>query len=417
MDAVVRATYEFETALDPEPVARAFANEQSSGTFVRVARESDELRAAFAARVVALDELPLSGHTPLPGYRGDWANATRWRAVLEFPLHNFGPSLPNLLAAVAGNLFDMRDVGALKLMDLDLPAEFAGRYPGPAFGVDGTRRLMGRPAGVLLGTIIKPSIGLAVAELADLVAELATAGIDFIKDDELQGNSPAAPLADRVAAVMPVLHAHADRAGRLPMYAFNITDDLDAMAAHCEVVQKAGGTAVMACINTVGFAGIEFLRRRCSLPIHAHRTMFGAFSRSPQVGFHFGALQKLARLAGADHIHTNGIHNKFYESDAEVLASIRAVRAPFLGGYQALPVLSSGQWAGLAEETYAATGTADLLVMAGGGIHGHPDGSAAGVESMRQAWDAAESGEPLAQRAAAVPALARALDAFGGRRG
>ncbi|HSN11828.1 MAG TPA: RuBisCO large subunit C-terminal-like domain-containing protein [Propionibacteriaceae bacterium] len=411
----VRATYEIETALDLEKVAATIANEQSSGTFVKVARETAQLRERYAARVVGITELEPSGRPPLPGASGDWSRARRARVEVDFPLHNMGPSIPNLLAAVAGNLFDLREVGALRLVDLDLPHAFAERYPGPQFGVRGTRELVGRPEGALLGTIVKPSIGLSVTDLADLVSELAEAGIDFIKDDELNGNPPDAPLEARVAAVMPVLKRYADRHGRMPMYAFNITDDISRLEANHDLVRDAGGTAVMVCVVTLGLAGVEHLRRRCELPIHGHRTMFGALSRSPQLGIDFLAFQRLARLCGVDHLHTNGIHNKFYESDEQVLRSIAAVREPLFGGYETLPVLSSGQSAALAHETYAAVGTTDILVMAGGGIHGHPMGSAAGVTSMREAWDAAVRGEPLLDRAARVPELAAALDLFAGR--
>ena len=72
----------------------------------------------------------------------------------------------------------------------------------------------------------------------------------------------------------------------------------------------------------VGLAGLEFLRRHAVVPIHGHRAMFGAISRSDQLGFSFRAWQKLVRLSGADHLHTNGISNKFYETDEEVARSI-----------------------------------------------------------------------------------------------
>ncbi|HSO69375.1 MAG TPA: ribulose-bisphosphate carboxylase large subunit family protein [Arachnia sp.] len=409
----VIATYWVESALPLRQAAEQMAGEQSTGTFIRVARETDEVRARFAAQVVSVDEREPSGRQPLPGAKGDPARIRGGVVRLAFPLDNFGPSIPNLQAAVAGNLFEMRDFASIKLMDLDLPQPFADHYPGPAFGLAGTRRLMGRDTGVMIGTIVKPSIGLSPEELAEVVAELVEAGIDFIKDDELQANGPHSPLEARVAAVMPVLKTHADRTGRMPLYAFNITDDLDTMRRNHDVVLAAGGNCVMACINMVGLAGVEWLRRHSQLPIHGHRAMFGAVSRSPQVGIHFRAWQKLARLVGVDHLHTNGLHNKFYESDDEVLAAIAAVREPLLGGYEVVPVLSSGQWAGLAHETHAAVGTTDLLTLAGGGIHGHPDGATAGVASMREAWDAAEHGEPLAERAARVPALRRAIETFG----
>lgn len=409
----VRARYEIETAEDLERAAATIAGEQSAGTFTRTALESDELRERFSARVTAIEELPASGRPPLPGASGDWSRARRAIVDIDFPLHNFGPSIPNLLSAVAGNLWEIREVGALKLLDLDLPTPFANAYPGPGFGVRGTRALVDRPAGPLLGTIIKPSIGLDADDLRSLVRELGLAGIDFIKDDELQGNSPAMPLDVRVPAVMAALDEVADRTGRRPMYAVNITDDIARLPRNHDLVRDHGGTCVMASINSIGLTGIAYLRSFSTLPIHAHRNGFGAISRSPQLGIAFRAYQKLARLAGADHMHTNGISNKFYESDAEVLAAIDDVRTPLFGGYETLPVLSSGQTPGLAAATHAAVGTADLLVLAGGGIHGHPGGSAAGVRAMREAWDAAETGEPLETRALAVPELAIALDRFG----
>ncbi|SDY77256.1 RuBisCO large subunit C-terminal-like domain-containing protein [Herbiconiux ginsengi] len=409
----VVATYHIETSLPLERAAEVLAGEQSTGTFVRVARESADLRARFAAQIVSLEEVPLTGSSALPGTVGDPAERLRAVLRLRFPLDNFGPSLPNLLAAVAGNLFEIKELAAIKLLDLELPPAFASRYPGPAFGVAGTRRLMGRETGAMIGTIVKPSIGLSPSELAEVVTELVGAGVDFIKDDELQGNGPTAPLAERVRAVMPVLERHADRTGVKPMYAFNITDDIGRLEANHDLVAAAGGTCVMACINLVGLAGLEYLRSRSSLPIHGHRTMFGAISRSDQVGIAFGAWQKIARLSGADHLHTNGISNKFYESDAEVLAAIAAVREPLLGLSPTVPVLSSGQWGGLAHATYAAVGTTDLLVLAGGGIHGHPDGAAAGVASMREAWASAESGESAALALERSPALRRATEVFG----
>ncbi|AZS38267.1 Ribulose bisphosphate carboxylase-like protein 2 [Microbacterium lemovicicum] len=409
----VIATYAIETSFPLAQAAEVLAGEQSTGTFVRVERESDDLRARFAAQVESIQEVPLTGSSALPGFIGDPSARRRGILRLRFPLDNFGPSMPNLLAAVAGNLFELKELSAIKLLDLELPSAFADRYAGPGFGVEGTRRLVGRPDGAMIGTIIKPSIGLAPSELAEVVGELAEAGVDFIKDDELQGNGPSAPLAERVRAVMPVLHRYADRTGRMPMYAFNITDDIGMLEANHDLVVSAGGTCVMACINLVGLSGLEFLRRHAEVPIHGHRAMLGAVNRSDQVGIGFGAWQKLARLAGADHLHTNGISNKFYETDEEVLASIAAVRTPLLGLTPTVPVLSSGQWGGLAHATYRAVGSTDLLVLAGGGIHGHPDGAAAGVASMRDAWRSAASGESVDDALDRSEALRRARELFG----
>jgi len=62
--------------------------------------------------------------------------------------------------------------------------------------------------------------------------------------------------------------------------------------------------------------------------------------------------------------------------------------------------------------TFAALGTTDLIFAAGGGILAHPDGPAAGVAALREAWDAAIAGRPLEAAAAGRPALAAALGRF-----
>lgn len=417
-ESFVLSTYLVETALPLRHTIEVLAGEQSTGTFVKIAGESDDLRAKYRATVESITELEPWDYTPLDGSIGagggdDFSTRTRAMVTLRFPLHNFGANIPNLLAAVAGNLFEIKELCSIKLMDLELPAEFAEAYPGPAFGVTGTRELMGRTEGAMIGTIIKPSIGLSTDQLAELVGELAGAGVDFIKDDELQGNSPASPLAERVKAVMPVLKRSADKTGVMPMYAFNITDDVANLERNHDLVVEAGGTCVMVCLNMMGLPAAHFIRQHAQVPIHGHRAMFGAMNRSAQVGIAFRAWQKLARLVGSDHLHTNGISNKFYESDAQVLDSIAAVQEPLLGQVPTVPVLSSGQWAGLAHATYREIQTTDVLMLAGGGIHGHPDGPRAGVQSMRDAWAGAAAGLPLAEVMAQSKPLRRAVEQFG----
>src|SRR4051794_1315778 len=230
----IQATYRIETAYPLEQAAATMAGEQSTGTFVRVPGETEALRDRFGARVERITEIETVEAPSLPGSRPPRGvdGPTRYRraeVVLSFPLENMGPSLPNLLATVAGNLFELREFSGLKLIDLDLPSAFANAYPGPQFGVRGTRVLTGVQGRPIIGTIVKPSVGLSPDDTAALVRTLVEAGLDFIKDDELMANPPHSPLARRVEAVMRVIRAHADRTGTMPMYAFNITDELDAM--------------------------------------------------------------------------------------------------------------------------------------------------------------------------------------------
>ncbi|MBY0364519.1 MAG: ribulose-bisphosphate carboxylase large subunit family protein [Phreatobacter sp.] len=393
------------------------AGEQSSGTFVAVPGETPELTARAAARIEALELLDIATTPSLPSARQSVAGSGRYaraRVTLSWPLANLGPSLPNLTATVAGNLYELASVTGLRLLDIRLPPAFAAAYRGPQFGVAGTRRLAGVDQGPLIGTIVKPSVGFGPAETADLVATLAGAGIDFIKDDELQSDGPLCPFEARVDAVMTVLDAEAQRRGRKVMYAFNLTGDLDQMRRRHDHVLSRGGTCVMASVNAVGLVGMIELGRHSQLPIHAHRNGWGYLSRSPGLGWDYRAWHKLWRLAGADHMHVNGLANKFSESDESVIASARACGDPLFAERPdaIMPVFSSGQTVRQAPGTFAALGTTDLIFAAGGGIIAHPDGPAAGVGALREAWEAAVAGEDLDVAARSRPALAAALRYF-----
>jgi ribulose-bisphosphate carboxylase large chain len=416
----VLATYLIETPHSLEHAAAVLAGEQSSGTFVSVPGETNELKERFGAQVVSLEPLGSVDLPSLPGSKPPKANAAnpvyhRGRLVVSFPLHNFGPSLPTLLSTVAGNLYELQELSGVRLEDIVLPPAFAERYPGPGFGIEGTRQLAGVTGRPLIGTIIKPSIGLPVEAIAALVHDLTTEGLDFIKDDELQANPPYAPLEQRIAAVMPVIERVADATGRKAMYAFNITGDIDHMLRAHDLVKNSGGTCVMINVNSVGVAALAHVRRHCELPIHGHRANYGAMARHPLLGMGFSAFQKIFRLAGIDHLHVGGFNSKFYETNEEVARSIRDCLTPQFGDKCLLPAVSSAQWAGTALPIHAATGTADVLHLAGGGIIAHPGGTAAGVLSMQQGWEAALAGVSLEAYAATHPELQAAIRKFGGR--
>ncbi|MBN8248168.1 MAG: ribulose-bisphosphate carboxylase large subunit family protein [Verrucomicrobia bacterium] len=417
----ILARYRIETALPVEQVVETIAGEQSSGTFLPVPGETDELKARARARIIEITPLESAAAPSLPGGRVPKSGAgpvsyRRVECTLSFPLANVGPNLPTLLATVCGNLYELAEHTGCKLLDLALPPAFSDRYPGPQFGVAGTRRLTGVTGRPILGTIVKPSVGLSPAQTAELVRSLGEAGIDFIKDDELMADPPHSPLAERVAAVMRVLRDLADRTGRQVMYAFNITDEVDAMYRHHDTVLAAGGTCVMASIHSVGLAGLAALRRHSALPIHGHRNGWGLYCRHPWLGVEFPAWQQLWRLAGVDHLHVNGLQNKFWEPDDSVVRSIEACRTPlFRPDDTALPVISSGQWGGQAPETYRRAGTTDLMYLAGGGIMAHPLGPAAGLRALQQAWQAAADGVSLEDAARSHPELRATLEAFGAR--
>ena len=411
----IECDYLIETPVDPARAAEVMAGEQSSGTFIALPGETTALRDRAAAQVERLEELAPAPRPALPCVMADRGQGyRRARLTLSWPIDNIGPDLPNLMVTLAGNLFELREFSGLRLEDLRLPPGFAAAGPGPRFGAEGTKRLCGIGAGPVIGTIVKPSVGLTPDETAALADELAAAGIDFIKDDELQANGPACPFEDRVRAVLSVLNAHAQRSGKRVMYAANLTGEVDDMRRRHDLVRDLGGTCVMVSLNSVGLSGFLALARHSELPIHAHRNGWGALSRAPLLGWSYPAWSKLWRLAGADHMHVNGLANKFSESDDSVIASARSLGDPLFADKpcRAMPVFSSGQTALQAAETYRRLGSADCLHAAGGGIMGHPDGPAAGVRSLREAWEAAIAGIPAEDYARDHPALAAALRRF-----
>lgn len=417
-DKRIIATYRVETAFPLEHAARVMAGEQSTGTFLAVPGETDELKERCGARIVSIREEERVKEPSLPGAKvpkGGQGEYVRGEVALSFPYHNIGPSIPNLLAAVAGNLYELEEFSGIRLMDLELPEHFLERYRGPQFGIAGTRRLTGVHGRPVIGTIIKPNIGLTAEELRPIVRELALAGIDFIKDDEVNGNPPFAPLAERIEAVMDEIERAADVTGKKTMYAFNITGDIDELERNHERVVRAGGNCVMVSVNSIGLAGVAHLRSFCQVPIHGHRNQWGMMTRAPLLGMEFAAYQKLCRLAGVDHLHCNGLNNKFFETNESVLKSVADCLAPLFGGHEAMPVLSSKQWAGAAPETYARMKTCDLINIAGGGIHAHPHGPAAGFRSLVQGWEAALAGIGLEEYARSHDELRAAIETFGGR--
>lgn len=410
------AEYLVETPATLEAAAASIAGEQSTGTFTKVPGETADLVARHGATVESIEPLGFVEPASLPGAATTVDPArghARGRVRVAFPAANVSASLPAITAMVAGNLFELRLLSGLKLLDVVVPDGLATEFAGPQFGIEGTRRLAAVEGRPVIGTIVKPSIGLAPRQTAELVRTLALAGIDFVKDDELMANPPHSPLGERVKAVMQAVDEAAQTTGRKVMVAFNISDRLDRMLAHHDTVLAAGGTCVMVSLNGVGLVGVEHLRRHSALPIHGHRNGWGAISRHPLLGMEFRAYQALWRLAGVDQIHVNGLQNKFCESDDSVVRSIEACLAPRGPHRPLMPVVSSGQWGGQAPATFARTKTIDLMYLAGGGILAHPGGPSAGVTALRQAWEAAVAGVPLVEYARERSELRQSLEFYG----
>lgn len=409
----VFAEYLIETPYKVEQAAAVLAGEQSSGTFVSVPGETEELKKRFAARVEDIQLLDVADEPSIPGGSILGKKYQQARVKVSWSIENFGYNLPVLISTLQGNLYEITQFTGLKLMDFDVPDSFATHFRGPKFGIKGSKLSCGVTDRPMIGTIIKPSIGMSVDETASLVKTLIEAGIDFIKDDELMGSAANSPFDDRVKAIMKVIRDNEQKTGKKVMYAFNISDEIDEMQRKYDLILQEKGSCAMVSINSVGLSGTKKICDRGELVIHGHRNGWGMLNRHPLLGIEFPAYQKIQRLAGVDQLHVNGIQNKFWESDDSVVTSIQSCLKSFLGGNEILPVVSSGQWGGQAVETYRRTQTTDLLYMAGGGILAHPMGPKAGVNALQQAWTGAVDGLSVAETALKYPEFAESVKKFG----
>jgi ribulose-bisphosphate carboxylase large chain len=215
---------------------------------------------------------------------------------------------------------------------------------------------------------------------------------------------------------MRVLDQHEERTGKRVMYAFNITDELDRMWHNLDLLGDHEAACAMVCMSSVGLSGLRAVRERSSHIIHGHRAGWGVYSRSPDIGIGFSVWQKLWRLAGADHLHVNGLGSKFTELDRIVAESARSVQSPVFADngpeYAAMPVYSSAQTVWQVEPARALLGNDDFIFCAGGGIQGHPNGPAAGVIALREAAEAARAGIPIEKYAETRRYLRAALDTY-----
>jgi 3-oxoisoapionate-4-phosphate decarboxylase len=416
--SVIRLTYRIETPGSVEKLAEKIASDQSSGTFVAVPGETQELQSRVAARVVAIRQLEALDTPSIP--TSESGPFKRADVDIEFPLDAMGTDLSALMTIAIGGVYSIKGLTGIRVIDMKLPPEFQDVYPGPQFGVAGSRKLTSVFDRPIIGTIIKPAVGLYPHEAAELVREVVEAGADFVKDDEKLMSPAYSLLSERLTAIMPIILDHEQKTGKKCMYAWGISAvDPDEMMRNHDLVLKAGGNCAVININSIGMGAMLYLRKRCGLVLHAHRNGWDILTRHPGLGMNFHVYQQFWRLLGVDQFQINGIRVKYWEPDESFVASFKSVSTPLFSSHDCpLPVAGSGQWGGQAPETYERVGrTQDLMYLCGGAIASHPSGPAGGVRAIKQAWEAAVAGVPLEVYAKDHPELAQSLAKFADGKG
>jgi len=403
LEKYIIATYYLDGTAPLSKMAEEVAIENSTGTWTLVGRETLELRDRYGAKIVNI--IPTSENSGI--------------VQLAINAENYDPEiggLENFLSDVAGNIYDMKILNNIKLLDLVFPKYWAAPFPGPKFGIEGVRKLLDleKESRPLVGSITKPNLGLNIETYAQQAYEVALGELDFIKDDEALVNPKYCPIIDRVVAVMEALDKAKEQTGKKVLYAVNITSGPNKMLELADKVVEAGANHIMVCLAYVDYGGLRALAEDPSItvPIHVHRCGHGAYTRNPKHGISTTIMSKLARMCGADELHTGSIAGKFLYDSLEARQNVIAMTGELYDFKQTLPVSSAGNHPGNIRANIAVMGT-DILFLAGGGILGHPDGSTAGAKAMMKAVEAAMKNMPIDEAVKESPELKRAIDKWG----
>ncbi|MDB4867481.1 MAG: 2,3-diketo-5-methylthiopentyl-phosphate enolase [Cohnella sp.] len=334
--------------------------------------------------------------------------------TIAYPDLNFSRDLPALLVTVFGKL--SMD-GRIKLLDLQPSEEFLSAFPGPKFGAAGVRDLLGVHDRPLVMSIFKSVIGYDLDGLREQFLQQALGGVDLIKDDEILFENPLSPLEKRVKVCMDAAREAHDTTGQKLIYFTNLTGSTFKLRDHAKRAIEAGANGLLFNVLSYGFDALAELAADPDIrvPIAAHPAMAGALYPSPYHGIAAPLLLgKLMRIAGADLSLFPSPYGSVVMPKEENLAVRDALLSDKLPQAPVFPVPSAGIHPGLVPLILRDFGP-DVVVNAGGGVHGHPNGAAAGGQAFRQAVDAVRNGTSLEAYAENHPELRSAIERWGVR--
>jgi ribulose-bisphosphate carboxylase large chain len=366
--------------------AATVALESSTGTWSEVSTEKEYMR-KLSAKVFSIK-----------------GNIVK----IAYPLQLFEKgNAPNILSSIAGNVFGMKAVKNLRLEDIKIPKEILNSFYGPKYGIEGIRKMMKIKNRPLLGTIVKPKLGLNTHDHAQVAYEAWAGGCDFVKDDENLSSQSFNEFEERLARTLEKANKAEEQTGEKKAYLVNVTAETKEMTKRAQLVEDMGGKYAMIDIVTCGFAAVQSLREAdFKLALHAHRAMHAAFTRNKKHGISMMVLADMARLIGVDQLHIGTVVGKLeggLEEVSEIEEEIEKKKvketkdrlAQNWGKIKSvLAVSSGGLHPGHVPFLVKHLGK-DLVIQMGGGIHGHPKGTLRGAIAARQAVEATMRGISL----------------------
>ncbi|HPL01045.1 MAG TPA: ribulose-bisphosphate carboxylase, partial [Methanofastidiosum sp.] len=383
-------------------------------------------------------ETPFSKEMNAIVYKIDQEKNLVWIAY-PWRLFDRGGNVQNVLTYLVGNVLGMKEVSALKLLDVWFPPSMLEQYDGPSYTLDDMRKYLDVYDRPILGTIIKPKMGLTSAEYAEAAYDFWVGGGDFVKNDEPQANQDFSPFDKMVKNVKAAMDKAVKETGRKKVHSFNVSaSDFDTMIERCEFIRNAGfepgSYAFLIDGITAGWMAVQTLRRKYpDVFIHFHRAAHGAFTRVENpLGFSVLVLSKFARLSGASGIHTgtagvgkmqgspkedivaaqNILHfkskghffeqewSKIFEGDEDAIAIAQADTARHVileddswrGVKKCCPIISGGLNPTLLKPFIDVMENIDFITTMGAGCHAHPKGTTAGAKALVQACEAYQKG-------------------------
>jgi ribulose-bisphosphate carboxylase large chain len=391
-----------------EEAAGRVASESSNGTWTEVKTMKEHIRRLSAKAY----------HINPPWIR------------VAYPIELFEyDNMSQILSGIAGNIFGMKALRKLRLEDVYWPKEIVDSYGGPQYGIDGVRDILKIYDRPITATVPKPKVGLTTEEFKEAAGEIWRGGIDLLKDDENLTNQTFNKFEKRLKEIMRLRDKIESETGERKGYLINITAPHDEMVKRARLVSDHGGEFIMIDILTTGWASLQSIREVAEdlrLAIHAHRAFHAAFTRDRRHGLSMKVVAEIARLIGVDHIHVGTIVGKLESPKIDVIPLIHICRDSNTSEYKRyrllpkywgkiksiFPVSSGGVHPGLIPYIMNIFGI-DVIIQAGGGVLGHPDGPIRGGEALREAIDAYINGETLEERGERSRPLRRALEHWG----
>jgi len=367
--------------------AEEIAAESSVGTWTTIGTLTKKTFNKLSARVI-------------------YINYTKQIVKIAYPIELFEKgNISQLWSVIAGNIFSMKVLKSMRLIDVDFPDEYVNSFSGPAFGVNKIRALFKAKYRPLVGCIIKPKAGLTPKETAKVAYDVFINGVDLIKDDETLTNMTFCKFEQRVKEVSKARDRAIKETGQRKEFIFNITAPYKQMIERAKLVKKYGGRIIMIDVITCGFSALQSFRDEdLGLIIHGHRAGHSALTDDVSML----VLSKFIRLAGVDEFHTGTVVGKMDGKRKDIIEINNFLRNKFGKLKPTMPVASGGLHPGLTERLVKILGT-DLIINFGGGIHGHPKGSAKGSIAARQSIDAVTQGVKLSKYSESHKELEQAL--------